>query len=270
MIQNMNLNKKFAKRGSKEKINLNIPKSIHVLYTTEEFMEHLDLLSSKVYNLLIDYNNKYIRNAYLKLELENVTKKNYDIISHSNYLKEQVSLYENRLNELKGKNEILLSNLNDLKDHQFQNDVKLLLILNNIHQIYFNIKQENKEIIEINKEMIISHGERFYMKIIEDFLCQLLTKVNNIKKRMPKEYEIYKTKLDRMKKKKQFYTFQRLLAEKIQIKVDRVLEKADNILFMPLKKTNDYKIHKKHKVIKKEVKKSNIEIFMEYIHDDSY
>ena len=270
IIQNIDLNKNFEQKVTRDFSTVKINKKFQVLNTTEEFMEHLDFLSSKVYNLIIDYNNKYTRNVYLKLELANIIQKTSDKINHSNYLQEQINLYQNTLEDLKAKNKIILSKLNSLKDHQFQRDVKLLLVINNIHQLYFNIKRENPEIIDINKEMIISYGERFYMTIIESFLNQLLNKIDNIKKRIPKEYEIYKFKFERRKKKKAFYNFQRLLAEKIQIKVDKVLQKAEKIIYKPYKKTNDFKIHKKYKVIKKEVKKSNFELFMEYLNDDSY
>lgn len=273
IIQNINVNKTLSKKATKDYNEIQIPKRFHVLNTIDEFFEHLDLTSSKVYNLIMESNDKYITNAYLKIELENLIRINSDEINHSNYLKDQIDIYEKRLQNLKSKNNILLSNYTNLKNSQFQRDVKFLLVIQNIHKIYSNIKQENKEseqIIDINKEMVITFGERIYIEVIENFFNKILTKVNIIKKRIPQEYKIFKAKFDRRKKKKVFYNYQRLLAQKIQIKLDKVLQKAEKIIYKPYKKTNDYKIHKKHKVIKKEVKKTDLEIFAEYLDDNSF
>ena len=47
--------------------------------------------------------------------------------------------------------------------------------------------------------------------------------------------------------------------------------KPEKIIYKPYRKTNDYKKeYKKHKVIKKEIKKSNLELFEEYLDDDSF
>ena len=273
IIQNVNVNKSLSKKVTRDFNEIQIPKRFHILNTIDEFFEHLDLASSKVYNLIIESNDRYITNANLKIELENLIRNNSDEINHSNYLQDQIDLYEKRLQNLKSKNNILLSNYTNLKNSQFQRDVKFLLVIQNIHKIYTSIRQENKDsedIIDITKEMIITFGERFYLEVIENFFNKILTKVNNIKKRIPEEYRIFKAKFDRRKKKKVFYNYQRLLAERIQIKLDKVLQKAEKIIYKPYKKTNDYKIHKKHKVIKKEVKKTELEIFAEYLDDNSY
>ena len=69
-----------------------------------------------------------------------------------------------------------------MKEQQFQKDVKFLLILQNIHKIYDNIKKERIEIINITKEMVISYGERYYLKIIEETFNNFWFKVNDYKK----------------------------------------------------------------------------------------
>ena len=263
------VNKNFFKKKSKA-YEVKIQKRFKELSTTEEFFEHLDSITSNVYNLIIENNNKYIRNMYLKLELENVKKFSSNEINHSNYLKEQISLNEKVLEELKIKNSILLQKLNNLKDHQFQRKVKSLLVIQYIHKIYFNIKKENKNLINITKEMIISFGEKYYLKIIEDFFLKTLKRVKEIKKIRPNDYNYFKNKLDRLNKKEAFYNFQKLLAEKLQIKIDNVLKKAEKVIYEKHRKTNDYRINpKKQKIIKTEVKKSDYEIFLDYLNDDN-
>ena len=83
----------------------------------EEFIQNIDMLSSSVYNLIIDSTNKYYRNIFLKIELENITKKSSNIIKNSNYWQGQISLYEKTLHGLKSKNNTLVKSLNNLKEH---------------------------------------------------------------------------------------------------------------------------------------------------------
>ena len=262
------INKSLSKKNTKDTISLTIPKRFKVQSTIQEFFESLDFISSKVYNLILEYNNNYYKTISLKFELENIKKKSSDTIYYSDYLQGQITICEDTLKELKSKNKKLLSNLSKLKALQFQRNVKFLLVLNNIHLIYSNIKRIDNKIITITKEMVISYGERYYLTIIEKFFFKLLLKVNDLKKRNLISYKVIKDKLDREKIKNVFYNYQRLLAEKIQIKVDTVLKKADKIIYKPYRKTNDYKKeHKKHKVTKKEIKKSNLELFKEYLDD---
>ena len=263
------IHRNLSKKNTRE--NITLSKKFTILNTVEEFLDNLDFISSKVYNLIIDYNNRYQKNVSLRFELENLIKNSSNEIIHSNYLESKISAYEEKLKDLKSKNANLLSKLNNLKDNQFQQDVKLLLVLHYIHQIYNNIKKADNNIITITKEMVISYGERYYLNIIEKFFFKLLLEVNDIKKSNPTLYSAFKTKFDRQKKKRAFYKYQRLLAEKIRIKVDKVLQKAEKIIYKPIRKTNDYKReHKKRKIKKKEIKKSNWEIFAEYLDDDSY
>ena len=260
----------LKKNNTKYITNLPIPKSFRVLETLEEFIQNIDLLSSSVYNLIIDSTNKYYRNVFLKIELENITKKSSNKINNSNYWQGQVSLYEKTLQGLKSKHNILVKNYNNLKEHQFQNDIKNLLVIQYIQKVYFDLKQEDNSIITITKDMIELHGEKYYLKIIEQFLCKLLLKINELKKRNPYEYKILKVKFDRHQKKRDFYKYQKLLLDKAQIKLDKVLQKAEKVIYKKNKKTYDYKKAKKRKIKKKDIKKTELEIFEDYLDDESF
>ena len=250
--------------------NTKMSKSLQITNTKEEFFENLNFISSKVYNLILENNNKYYEILNLKSELANGKKSYSEDIDHSNYFQNQISLGEKLLHDLKSKNHHLISNLKRLKEQQFQKDVKFLLILQNIHKIYDNIKKERIEIINITKEMVISYGERYYLKIIEETFNNFWFKVNDYKKNRINEYNICKAKFDKMKKKELFLNFQRLLAEEIHIKLDKVLQKAQKVVYKKYRKTNDYKRqNKKHKVKKEKVKKTDQELFAEYIDNDS-
>ena len=270
-----NINDKIIKNFSKRNTQIlsisTIPKSLRVIDTFEEFIEHMDSLSSSVYNLIIDSTNKYYRNVFLKLQLENISKKSSNQMNHLNYFQGKISLYEKTLHELKSKNSILISNLNNLKEHRFQSDIKFLVVMKYIQKIYFNIKQENNSIINIKKEMAVSYNDNHYLKLIEQFLCKLLLKINNIKKRNPHDYKILKAKLNKLQKERDFNRYQKLLFEKVQIKIEKVLQKAEKVIFKKYRIINDYKkVHKISKIKKKEIKKTDLEIFEEYLDDESF
>ena len=270
-----NINDKIIKNFSKRNTQIlsisTIPKSLRVIDTFEEFIEHMDSLSSSVYNLIIDSTNKYYRNVFLKLQLENISKKSSNQMNHLNYFQGKISLYEKTLHELKSKNSILISNLNNLKEHRFQSDIKFLVVMKYIQKIYFNIKRENNSIINIKKEMAVSYNDNHYLKLIEQFLCKLLLKINNIKKRNPHDYKILKAKLNKLQKERDFNRYQKLLFEKVQIKIEKVLQKAEKVIFKRYKIVNDYKkVHKISKIKKKEIKKTDLEIFEEYLDDESF
>ena len=270
-----NINDKIIKNFSKRNTQIlsisTIPKSLRVIDTFEEFIEHMDSLSSSVYNLIIDSTNKYYRNVFLKLQLENISKKSSNQMNHLNYFQGKISLYEKTLHELKSKNSILISNLNNLKEHRFQSDIKFLVVMKYIQKIYFNIKRENNSIINIKKEMAVSYNDNHYLKLIEQFLCKLLLKINNIKKRNPHDYKILKAKLNKLQKERDFNRYQKLLFEKVQIKIEKVLQKAEKVIFKKYRIINDYKkVHKISKIKKKEIKKTDLEIFEEYLDDESF
>ena len=140
-----------------------------------------------------------------------------------------------------------------------------------IQKIYFNIKRENNSIINIKKEMTISYNDNHYLKSIEQFLCKLLLKIKNIKRRNPNDYKILKAKLDKLQKERDFNRYQKLLFERLQIKIEKVLQKAEKIIIKRYKIMNDYKkVNKISKINKKEIKKTDLEIFEEYLDDESF
>ena len=263
--------KAFLKKNTKNITILPILKSFKVLETMEEFIQNIDMLSSSVYNLIIDSTNKYYRNIFLKIELENITKKSSNIINNSNYWQGQISLYEKTLHGLKSKNNTLVKSLNNLKEHQFQNDIKILLVIKNIKKVYYNLKREDNSVINITKEMIELYGDEYYLKIIEQYLCELLLKIDELKKRSPSDYKIFKTKLHKHQKKRDYYKYQKFLLDKVQIKLDKVLQKAEKVIYKRRKKTYDYKkTNKKIKIKKKEIQKTELEVFEEFLEDESF
>ena len=234
----------------------------------EEFFDNLNAIASKLDLLIKEYNDKLVNNKYLKLELRSIIKKTEANRKDSINLNNKIKLYEQNLENLKTKNKILSKQLNDNQEHKFKNDVKLILVLRNIYKIYVNIKKEYN-IPYINKEDIITYGKQIYLKVIEDFLLKIKNKVLEDKNKYPYEYEKLKQQIEKRKKVDAFIIFQRLLAQKIEIKIDNVLKKASKVIYRRLRKTNDYREYFRKEIIKKkEKKKDDIELFFEYLDND--
>ena len=247
------------------KITKNTPPTL--FNSIEEFFDNLKAIASKLNLLIKEYNDKIANNIYLKLELQSIAKKTEGHRKDSIILNNKIKLYERNLENLKIKNKILSEQLYNHKEYKFKNDVKILLVLKNIFNIYANIKKEYI-ISNINKEDIITYGKQIYLKIIEDFLLKIRSKVLEDKNKYPIEYEKLKQQLEKRKKVDAFIIFQRLLAQKIQIKIDNVLKKASKIIYRRLRKTNDYREYLKKKLAKKKEKKKNdMELFLELLDD---
>ena len=238
------------------------------IMTIDEFFEHFNEVTTKLYNLIKENHDKSVNNTYYKIELSNIIKNTSEETKYSRYLESKIKIYSQNLENLKMKNKKLLKQVNLLKDNSYKNDVKNILILQNIHNIYYNIKKEYN-IANIKKEDLIVIGDQLYLKVIEDFFIRILDKVSKDKIKYPNKYEKLKIQIDKNKKYNAFIGFQRLLLQKLQIKIDNVLKKASKVIYKKLHKTNDYKGYYKHyhSIKKKEKKKSEMELFYEFINE---
>jgi hypothetical protein len=238
------------------------------IMTIDEFFEHFNEVTTKLYNLIKENHDKSVNNTYYKIELSNIIKNTSEETKYSRYLESKIKIYSQNLDNLKMKNKKLLKQINLLKDNSYKNDVKNILILQNIHNIYYNIKKEYN-IANIKKEDLIVIGDQLYLKVIEDFFIRILDKVSKDKIKYPNKYEKLKIQIDKNKKYNAFIGFQRLLLQKLQIKIDNVLKKASKVIYKRLRKTNDYRGYYKHyHLIKKvEKKKSDMELFYEFINE---
>mgnify|MGYP006873034416 CR=1 FL=1 len=252
------------KMGHKIKISPSV-----AVITIDEFFEHFEAVATKIYNLIKENNDKSVNNTYYKIELNNIIKNTAEETKYSRYLESKIKIYSQNLDNLKMKNQKLLKQISLLKDNSYQNDVKNILILQNIHNIYNNIKKEYN-ITNIKKEDLIVLGEHLYLKVIEDFFIRILDKVSKDKVKYPNKYEKLKNHIEKNKKYNAFVGFQRLLLQKLQIKIDNVLRKASKVIYKRLRKTNDYKGYYKqfHLIKKVENKKSDMEIFYEFINEE--
>lgn len=235
----------------------------------DDFFDHLNAIASKLNNLIKEYSDKCSNNNYLKIQLENIIKNSEEQTKESIYLDNKIKLYESSLVELKSKNKKLLNEINNHKDNNFKNNVKITLVLKNIQRIYINIKKNYINIKSVNKEDVNTYGYQIYLKIIEDFFLIILNKVLEDKKKYCLEYEKLKIQMEKIKKKEAFFLFQRLLAQRIEIKIDSVLQRASKVIHKRLRKTNDYReYYKNNNNFKKDEEKENdMDLFFEFIQD---
>ena len=107
------------------------------------------------------------------------------------------------------------------------------------------------------------------MKYIEDFFINILNKVDKDKTKYPLQYEKMRQQIDKRKKFDAFILFQNLLAQKIEIKINRVLKRASKVIFRRLRKANDYnKYYKNFEATKKiDINKNETDLFFEYLED---
>ena len=250
--------------SSPRKRKSNIP---GLIGSDEEFFQHLDAISTKIYNL-IKQNNEITQNiTYLKMELENIQKNTFAKDKNSLYINQQLKTLEQELETKKIKNKELLQKLNSLKDTNYENEIKSSLVLNNIHKIYNNFKEYGLN--NIKADDAAAYGEHLYLKEIESFFLKMIDKVKEDKIKYPNKYENLKQQIEKRKKREAFIGFQKLLMQKLQIKIDNVLIKASKIIYINPRRRNDYKNYYKHFEKNKDIKpkKSNFESFFEFMEE---
>ena len=240
---------------------------ITVMNSVEEFFDHFEAIASNLNNLIKISNDIYSNNIYLKLELDKCIINNNILknIEH-NKVNSQITIFEQKLNILKKKHQKILNQYNQLKDNKFKNEIKIKLVMKSLYLIYNNIKNKYN-ISSIDEDDLINFGDKIYLKKIEDFFFKMMDKVSKDKIKYPLDYEVIRQKIDKRKKKEAFFTFQRLLAEKIQIIIDTVIKKASKVIYRRMRKTNDYREYYKNfsTIQKVENRKNDIELFFELI-----
>ena len=263
-------NKKDVGRSSLFIPNNKIKKTCPTVFNSvEEFFEYLDSIALKINILIKESNDICANNIYLKLQLENNIKYEENQAKLSDMLDDKIKINQNILENLKNKNKIIYTKLNKLKDNKFKNDVKIILVLKNIYKIYNNIKKHYSSITLIKKDDVILFGYQIYLKIIEDFYLKITNKVLEDKRANPIKYEKLKQQIEKRKKEDAFIQFQRLLLQKIEITIDKVLKKASKAIYRRTGKANDYREYSRSigVVKKKEKKKTKMDLFFEYLDD---
>ena len=232
----------------------------------DEFFAKYDSIVTRIYILIKESIDKAANNVYLKMQLENLIKNNEAQIKEKIFIDSKIELYKQNLKDLKIKNKQLSNKLDSLMDNKFKDDIKIILVLKNIQKIYNNIRKKY-DIQLIKKEDIIIFGQQIYLKIIEEFFLNILDKVKQDKINYPEKYGLLKLRIEKRKKANAFILFQKLLAQKIQIKIDAVLKRASKVIYKRYRKTNDYKQYYRNIDLNKEMEsnKTTIELFFEYL-----
>ena len=243
-------------------------KSQTIFNSVEEFLINFDDIASKLNLLIKEYNDKNANIIYLKNQLEFLRQNAEKNKKNLTLLNNKIKIYELNLENLKNKNKELTAQLNYHKEDKLKNNVKIILVLKYIYKIYNNIKN-NYDILSIKKTDLPTFGQKIYLKYIEDFFINILNKVDKDKTKYPLQYEKMRQQIDKRKKFDAFILFQNLLAQKIEIKINRVLKRASKVIFRRLRKANDYNKYYKNfeETNKIDIDKNETDLFFEYLED---
>ena len=273
-IDNYYKNNSDQIKSDKPKINftdLNTNNSKNAVFdSVEDFFQYFEQIITKTIFLIKESNDKYVNNIYLKIELENIKNNSKITKKDSILLNYDTKLYEQNLETLKKINKNLSLRLNNYRKNKFNDEVKMVLVSKNIYLIYNNLRKIC-DITPINKVDTRVYGRKVYLKNIEEFFIKISRKVLEDKKKYPIEYEKLNQQIEKKKKRNDFLLFQRLLAQKLEIKIDTILQKASKIIYRKFRKTNDYKEYSiNSEIIKKmEKKKRKMDLFFEYFDDNN-
>lgn len=279
--KNINIKKEIFSKEKKDKIErhnstINVfdrrqRKSLAIFESIEEFFDNFNAVASKLNLLIKESNDKYANLTYLKIQLESIIKSTESQREDEILINNKIKICKQNLENLKDKNKKLSAELNYQMENKFKNDVKMILVLKNIYNIYNNIKKIY-DIQRIRKVDILNCGKQIFLKVIEDFFLKIMSDVLEDKDKYPIEYEKLKQQMEKRKKEEAFLLFQRLIAQKIQIKIDAVLIRAKKVIYKRLRKTNDYKRYYLNldKNKKNEKIKSDLELFLEYLYNNDY
>ena len=236
----------------------------------EDFFQYFEQIITKIIALIKESNDKYANNIYLKIKLDNIKNNSKITKKDSILLNNDTKLCEQNLESLKKINKNLSLRLNNYRKNKFNDEVKMVLVSKNIYLMYNNLRKIC-DITPINKDDIRVYGRKVYLKNIEEFFIKISGKVLEDKKKYPIEYEKINQQIEKNKKRNAFLLFQRLLAQKLEIKIDTILQKASKIIYRKFRKTNDYKEYSINSEIikKKEKKKNKMDLFFEYFDDNN-
>ena len=241
-----------------------------VFDSVEDFFQYFEQIITKIIFLIKESNDKYTNNIYLKIKLENIKNNSQITKKDSLLLNQDKKLCEQNLESLKKINKNLSLRLNNYRNNKFKDEVKMVLVSKNISIIYNNLRKIC-DITSIKKDDIRVYGRKVYLKNIEEFFIKIRGKVLEDKKKYPIEFEKINQQIEKNKKRNAFLLFQRLLAQKLEIKIDTILQKASKIIYRKFRKTNDYKEYSiNSEIIKKmEKKKNKMDLFFEYFDDNN-
>ena len=198
-------------------------------------MIHVNIITTGIQNLMLNYNNIQIQLRELRenLKQKNLFFKNED--KNFNFFNNEIIAYNNKLNEIKIKNEGLIKYKNNII-HEIHNSKKNYIknVEIKIKNIFQNIK--NLFPIKIKKKFNMQITSILLLKTIEELLNNLINYKNYQIINNQKNYSIIKSEIDKKNKLKLYKELKEKNEQKLIEKYKKVFENQTKIIIKPRKK----------------------------------
>ena len=206
-----------------------------IFKSPDEFMIHVNKITSGIQKLMIIYNNKQIQLRELReiLKQKNSFFKNEEDINK--FYNNEIKVYTNKLNEIKIKNDGLIkyknniiNEINNSKINNIQNvEIKIKNIFQNL-KLLFPIKIKKKFNVPITSILLLKHIEELINNLINYKNYQIIHNNYN--------YSIIKAEIDKKNKIKLYKELKEKNEKQLIEKYKKVLENQNKIIIKPRKK----------------------------------
>ena len=196
----------------------------------QDFINHLDSISSNISQSLYVYNN--IRNEIniLKHELYNV-KNNKELKNYLNILTKDIINAEKKLLDYKSKNEDLLSTVNNLQKLNDKAHNSLIKVQEKMYNMFMNFNKIFKVYYNINEMTDLQ-----ILKMFEKYLNNLINQVKEDHIKFPNEYNKMIKVIEKRKKDDQTRLLIIKQKEDLNKKINKVIEKNKKLIVKPRRK----------------------------------
>ena len=196
----------------------------------QDFINHLDSISSNISQSLYIYNNIRIEINLLKHELYNV-KNDKELQNYFNVLKKDIKNAEKKLFDCKSKNEDLIYTFNNLEELNNKADISLIKVQEKMYNMFMNINTFFKVYYNIDEMTDLQ-----ILKMFEKYLNNLINQIKEDQIKFPNEYNKMIREIEKRKKDEQTRLLIIKQKEDLNKKINKVIEKNKKITVKPRRK----------------------------------
>ena len=196
----------------------------------QDFINHLDSISSNISQSLYIYNNIRIEINLLKHELYNV-KNDKELQNYFNVLKKDIKNAEKKLFDCKSKNEDLIYTFNNLEELNNKADISLIKVQEKMYKMFMNINTFFKVYYNIDEMTDLQ-----ILKMFEKYLNNLINQIKEDQIKFPNEYNKMIREIEKRKKDEQTRLLIIKQKEDLNKKINKVIEKNKKITVKPRRK----------------------------------
>ena len=196
----------------------------------QDFINHLDSISSNISQSLYIYNNIRIEINLLKHELYNV-KNDKELQNYFNVLKKDIKNAEKKLFDCKSKNEDLIYTYNNLEELNNKADISLIKVQEKMYNMFMNINTFFKVYYNIDEMTDLQ-----ILKMFEKYLNNLINQIKEDQIKFPNEYNKMIREIEKRKKDEQTRLLIIKQKEDLNKKINKVIEKNKKITVKPRRK----------------------------------